>query len=214
MSAATDGFVADLEDAITGERSTTAPATSEDEARRYAEDVIRRKPNLRVVRIHHASATISGVGALTANAAMQQGADPSLYETDTAAWAQEQSDALRRRATNEIDWNNVAEEIEDVAARHKDQIESRLSVLCEHLLKWQFQPEMRSGSWRGSVVEARDRIASVIRKNPSLKDCPAAVLPEAYPPGKRKAEAESGLPGLPETCPWTIEQVLDHAFWP
>jgi hypothetical protein len=134
------------------------------------------------------------------------------YDTDIAAWAELQADALRRRATNEIDWNNVVEEIEHVAARHKDQIEGRLSVLCEHLLKRQFQPEMRSGSWRGSVVEARDRIASLIRKNPSLQDYPASVLAEAYPPGRRKAEAEAGL--VPETCPWTIAQLRNHAFWP
>jgi Domain of unknown function DUF29 len=137
-----------------------------------------------------------------------------LYETDIAAWAESQADALRRRAFNEIDWDNVAEEIEDVAGWYKDQIESRLSVLCEHLLKWQFQPEMRSGSWRGSIVEARDRIASLVRKSLSLRDYPAAVLALAYPPGRRKAEAETELSGLPETCPWTIEQVLDHAFWP
>jgi hypothetical protein len=108
----------------------------------------------------------------------------------------------------------VAEEIEDLAARNRDQIESGLSILCEHLLKWQFQQEMRSGSWRGSVVEARDRVATLVRRYPSLRNYPAVVLADAYPPGRRKAEAETGLFGLPETCPWTIEQVLHHAFWP
>jgi hypothetical protein len=42
---------------------------------------------------------------------------------------------------------------------------------------------------------------------------PATVVAEAYRPGRRKAEAETGLGGLPESCPWTIDQVLDHAFW-
>jgi hypothetical protein len=27
------------------------------------------------------------------------------------------------------------------------------------------------------------------------------------------AGAETGLGGLPKACPWTIDQVLDHAFW-
>jgi len=40
------------------------------------------------------------------------------------------------------------------------------------------------------------------------------VVAEAYRPGRRKAEAETGPDGLPESCPWTIDQVLDHAFWP
>jgi glycosyltransferase involved in cell wall biosynthesis len=38
-----------------------------------------------------------------------------LYEADIAAWAEQQADALRRRAANEIDWENVAEEIESLA---------------------------------------------------------------------------------------------------
>ena len=31
---------------------------------------------------------------------------------------------------------------------------------------------------------------------------------------RRHAYCESGLTGLPAECPWTIEQVLDKAFWP
>jgi hypothetical protein len=137
-----------------------------------------------------------------------------LYETDLAAWAGRQSDALRRRAANEIDWDNVAEEIADVAGRDKDQIESRLAVICTHLLKWQYQPQLRSGSWRGSVAEARNRIARLLKHSPSLKFYPATQLADGYADGRQVAAAETGLSDLPETCPWTIEQVLDHAFWP
>jgi Domain of unknown function DUF29 len=50
-----------------------------------------------------------------------------LYETDLAAWAEEQARALRRRAANEIDWDNIAEEIESVAAAQKREVRSRLS---------------------------------------------------------------------------------------
>ena len=93
-------------------------------------------------------------------------------------------------------------------------IRNRLAVICEHLLKWAYRPEHRSGSWRESVVEARDQIARLVRESPSLRDYPAAVVAEAYPPGRRKAEAETGLGELPESCPWTIDEVLDHALWP
>jgi hypothetical protein len=137
-----------------------------------------------------------------------------LYDTDIAAWAERQADALRRRAANEIDWENVAEEIEDVARRDRDRIYGALVTALTHLLKWQFQPEMRSGAWRSAVVRARDRIAKLVKDSPSMRDYPAAVLAEAYPPARRAAEAETGIAGLPEACPWTIEQVLEHAFWP
>lgn len=143
-----------------------------------------------------------------------------LYDIDVAEWSEQQAALLRRRAAGELvndrdlDWTNIAEEIEDVGSRQRDQIESRLAVLLAHLLKWQFQPEARSGSWRGTIVEARNRIARVIRKNPSLRSYPAAVLAELYPDARNEAAAETGLGDLPEACPWTVGQVLDQAFWP
>lgn len=140
--------------------------------------------------------------------------DSNLYDTDVALWSERQADRLRRRVSNELDWTNIAEEIEDVANRQRDQIESRLAIICGHLLKWTYQPDQRSGSWRGSVVEGRTRIARVIRNSPSLSGYPALVLAGAYADGREKAEAETGLTGLPAECPWTIEQVLDKAFWP
>lgn len=142
-----------------------------------------------------------------------------LYESDIALWSERQAELLRRvaageRVNDQVDWGNVVEEIADVARRDRDRIYGQLVTLCLHLLKWEFQPDHRSNSWRGSVVGARDRIAKLIKDSPSLAAYPASVLEEAYPPGRRKAEAETGLAGLPAICPWSIEQVLDHEFWP
>jgi hypothetical protein len=137
-----------------------------------------------------------------------------LYDTDTVLWAEEQAKALRDRSANALDWDNLAEEIESLAKRDKREIRHRLAVICEHLLKWRFQPGERSGSWRGSIVEARDRIADLIKESPTLRPYPATVLNDAWPPGRRKAEADTGLAGLPASCPWPIEAVLDHEFWP
>ena len=137
-----------------------------------------------------------------------------LYDTDSAAWSEQQADALRRRAFNEIDWVNVAEEIADVGKRDRDRIHGALRTTLVHLLKWQFQPEARSNAWRAAVVKGRERIAKLLEDSPSLQDYPADQLTRAYASARRIAEAETELVGLPEACPWTVEQVLDHAFWP
>jgi hypothetical protein len=137
-----------------------------------------------------------------------------LYDTDIAAWSEVQADALRRRATNEIDWDNVAEEIESLARSDRREIRNRLAVICEHLLKWEYQPTGRSRSWRGSVREARRQIADLIEESPSLQPYPATRLAWAYGHGREKAEDDAGLLDLPPDCPWTVEQLLDPAFWP
>jgi uncharacterized protein DUF29 len=142
-----------------------------------------------------------------------------LYDSDTARWAEEQAELLRRMGKGErvndlVDWANVAEEIEDVAKRDRDRIYGQLVTALTHLLKWQHQPEMRSGAWRSAVVKARDRIAKLVKDSPSLRGYPALALPQAYPDARRAAEAETGLSDLPTNCPWTVEQVLDRDFWP
>lgn len=140
-----------------------------------------------------------------------------LYDIDFAAWSDHQADALRRRAANEIDWENIAEEIASLGRSDRREIRNRLAVICEHLLKWAYQPEQRSSGWRGSVVEARQQIASLIEESPSLAAYPATALigrHGAYLHGRAKAAAATELVGLPETCPWSAEQLLDDQFWP
>jgi len=136
------------------------------------------------------------------------------YASDLFDWTREQADALRRRAANELDWDNLAEEIESLGTSNLDQIESRLENLLLHLLKWKYQPEGRCGSWRGSIFEARHRLARLIKKNPSLRGYPGEYLPEAYPVACRRALVETGLLRLPEACPWTIDEILADDFPP
>jgi hypothetical protein len=137
-----------------------------------------------------------------------------FYETDFVLWAEQQADALHRRAANEIDWENVAEEIGILARSDRRDIHNRLAVICSHLLKWTFQRGLRSRSWRRSIIEARDQIANLVEESPSLGSYPVSRLAKAYADGYRIAELETGLADLPKTCPWTIDQVLSHNFMP
>jgi Domain of unknown function DUF29 len=137
-----------------------------------------------------------------------------LYETDFAAWSATQAGLLRNRAHNAIDWDHVAEEIEGLAKSDQREIRNRLVVLCEHLLKWQSQPEKQSNSWRNSIIDAREGIADLIEESPSLADHPAKRLAWAYARARRKAEDDTGLLNLPAECPWPIDAMLNSEFWP
>jgi hypothetical protein len=137
-----------------------------------------------------------------------------LYDTDFVLWSERQADALRRRASNEVDWDNVAEEIESLSRSDKREIRNRLEVLLHHLLKWVHQPEQHSSRWRGTITEQRRRVRQLVDESPTLRPYPAAKLAEAFEGGREAAQIETGLSNLPQVCPWTIEQVLDPAFWP
>jgi len=140
--------------------------------------------------------------------------DRDLYDTDILTWSERQAELLRRRAANELDWDNIAEEIADLGASQKRELRSRLEVLCLHLLKWAHQPEYRSGSWRGSIIEQRDRLEDLLQDSPSLRPLAVEALTVAYERGRRRAATETTLLHLPATCPWRFEQIADHEFWP
>ena len=51
-------------------------------------------------------------------------------------------------------------------------LKSNFIVIVLHLLKWQYQPQMRGGSWAGSIVEhcsTRRRLGDAIADSPSLE---------------------------------------------
>lgn len=138
------------------------------------------------------------------------------FEADYALWSIEQAALLRAGRIEGLDRENLAEEIESLGRSQEDEIESRLGVLLHHLLKWQFQPEEHSNSWRATILEQRMRIRRRIRKSPSLRGYPASILEEEYAPARLMASGETGLPedAFPITCPFTIEQILDPDFLP
>ena len=114
-----------------------------------------------------------------------------------------------------MDLEHLAEEIESLGKRDRRAVESYLEVILLHLLKWAYQSEL-GRSWEKSLLQARHRLAKLLRENPSLANQVPEFLDEGYPHARRLAAVETGLPltTFPATCPWAGEQVLDEDFWP
>ncbi len=141
----------------------------------------------------------------------------SEYDQDFYQWTQHNAQLLREGKLAEIDILHIAEELESMGKRDKRELISRLTVLLAHLLKWQFQPQLRSKSWQLTVREQRLQIAKLLKDSPSLKPLlhQEGIL-EAYPDALDMASDETGLPlsTFPEICPYSIEQLLDKTFYP
>ncbi|MCX7989918.1 MAG: DUF29 domain-containing protein, partial [Aquificaceae bacterium] len=59
-----------------------------------------------------------------------------LYEKDFPLWAEINYELLKERAYELVDWENLLEEVRDMAQRHLDACISYLAVILEHLYKW------------------------------------------------------------------------------
>ena len=140
----------------------------------------------------------------------------SLYKTDYLKWIQTTVEKLRLQDYSSIDWENLIEEIEDMGRSERKSLKSNLIVVLTHLLKWQYQPDFRSGSWKGSIVEHRRRIREALKDSPSLKPYLEEVFAQCYWDAVEQASAETELPveTFPQECPYTSAEVLDSSFLP
>jgi hypothetical protein len=138
------------------------------------------------------------------------------YETDVVAWANEQAWLVRNKKFDLIDIEHIAEEIEDVGKSEQRELAGRMAVLMAHLLKWQFQPERQGAIWKRTIKEQRKALEFHIKQVPSLKSklSDSEWLGAVWADAVTIAIKETGIENFPETCPWTIENVLSHNWLP
>ncbi|MDJ0569813.1 MAG: DUF29 domain-containing protein [Pleurocapsa sp. MO_192.B19] len=106
-----------------------------------------------------------------------------IYDRDFNLWLEETVTALKTRNMAALDWDNLIEEIEDMGRSQKNALESYLQRLIEHLLKlryWTQEKERCNRGWRSEVVNFRNRIKRILKKNPSLKNYLVEQYPEIY----------------------------------
>jgi len=139
-----------------------------------------------------------------------------LYDHDFFEWTQCNAALLRTGCFEEADIEHLAEEIEDMGKSQQHELTNRLRVVLAHLLKWRFQPERRSRSWRATIDVQRDELLRLLRQMPSLRNKLRDTLPEIYRPAVKQAIAETELADetFPAACPFTIHQILDEEFFP
>lgn len=137
-----------------------------------------------------------------------------LYDRDILAWSEHQSALLRRVAQgerlNNVDWDHVVEEIEDVGLSELNAVRSYLRQMLVHLLKLRgWADSTACNHWRielsGFQADAVQRFAPSMRQRIDV----AALY-------KRARKQLDGLhldnrPPLrfPEACPFSLDDLLD-----
>jgi hypothetical protein len=149
-----------------------------------------------------------------------------LYERDFNVWRETIIKKIKQQDFNDIDWEHLLLELEDMGKSEKRSFVSNLTILIAHLLKLTVQadaPEMMKGSWYSSVTEHRFRVKKDLEENPSFKNYLHEVIFIAYADARKLAIKESknaklGVRKPEETeyaldFPFTIEQLLDEDFY-
>ena len=143
------------------------------------------------------------------------------YEENYSAWALHQANELRVHKPPFIDWEQVAEELEEMAARIRLALLSDLEVVLLHLLKLQYETSSnewrgRSRNWKLHAAEHRDRVLDILEDSKNLRNSMDDFVRKAYPRARRRAALETGHKEsrYPDSCPWSAAQILDTSFFP
>jgi len=133
----------------------------------------------------------------------------TLYQQDETAWLEAMSELIRMRQFDAVNFTNLAEYLTDMAARDRREVRSRLSTLLMHLLKWEYQPNKRSRSWRTTVLNQRQELA-VLASQGVLRVHAIEVVDAAYQDAVELAVSDTKLhlEDFPAECPYSFDQLL------
>lgn len=139
----------------------------------------------------------------------------NLYEQDYYLWVEDILKKIQDKRWDEMDWDNLWSEIDDMGKSQKQRLISNLRILLMHLLKWEFQPDKRTNSWKYTIIEHRRRILEQLEDSPSLKNYLNLKFEATYQKACKDASLETNfsLNLFPETYPHKVEQVLDEDWF-
>lgn len=136
----------------------------------------------------------------------------TLYDQDFYAWTQRQVELLKAGQWAEVDIENLIEELDSLGKQQRQELRNRLGVLLGHLLKWRYQTDARSKSWRATIREQRRRIEEHLADNPSLKPYLPEAIERGYQDGLDLVDRETPLDPkqLPQSCPFSEAEIFEE----
>jgi hypothetical protein len=151
----------------------------------------------------------------------------TLYDADFVAWSKQQADALRAAARSssnqQLDWENLAEEIDDLGRSHTRALGAHITRIIQHLVKLEHSPAVdpRNG-WRRSIRLGRIQVDRLLKDNPSLKREVRRLVREATKDGielaiidlEEHAEIDATDFARLRRSSYTAEQILGDWFPP
>ena len=133
----------------------------------------------------------------------------ALYEQDETAWLEAMAVLAEQGRVAEMDFAHLSEYLGDMAKRDRREVFSRLVTLMVHLLKWDRQPDRRTGSWRGTIREQRRELCELLESG-TLRNHAEAVFEKGFEHARPQASDETELPvnSFPSEPPWNLDELL------
>jgi hypothetical protein len=142
----------------------------------------------------------------------------SLYETDYMLWLETTLEQVKHRQVEQLDWDNLAEEIEGLGIALHHKIDSYLRQLLIHLLLYKYWTAERDRCGKGWKIEIRafrDELASLFESK-TLYNFFLTRIDLIYSRARKAVIEKTDLSSkvFPEQCQFSVSELLDSDFYP
>ena len=146
-----------------------------------------------------------------------------LYQTNYELWLEQQREALEKRDSDALDWDNLAEEVKDLSTLPCNLLNEYLMMLLLYLMKTAVQRDTYldfNSEWMLNIAKNRILIKRLIKQYPKTFN---SYLQTAITPIYEKVLEllllerdwkRNKTYDYPKFCPFTIEEILDKNFFP
>jgi Domain of unknown function DUF29 len=111
----------------------------------------------------------------------------SLYDRDLVAWAAQQAALIRERRFEDLDVENLAQEVEDLAKSQRRELNSRICNILEHMIKLEVLPATDPrADWHDTIRREHQDIEALLDDNPSLRREVDDIISRQLPIAKRR----------------------------
>ncbi|MEL6437834.1 MAG: DUF29 domain-containing protein [Cyanobacteria bacterium J06621_8] len=120
-----------------------------------------------------------------------------LYHQDLNLWRQEVVNAIQNQRLENMDWDNLIDEINDMTASERRALRSYTKRLIEHILKlkfWHREKDYNQRSWKKEVVNFREEIKNILLDSPSLNNYLAENYQDWYAKSVKAMRQEFTIP--------------------
>ena len=141
----------------------------------------------------------------------------NLYDQDYNLWSDRQIEALKNRDVDNLDWDNLAADLD----YPKYWIEHQLVMVISSLLELYGnfnQEDFEQYHWKTFVDTNRLMLNGVLEDWPHYENKIKSAIPRAYLSAVSLIDRYSQAKGFefkfPDTCPFTFEQIIQDNWYP
>lgn len=138
-----------------------------------------------------------------------------LHDRDFNLWVEGIANSIKKRDINNMDWDNLLDEIEDMGKSYKRALRSYTQRLIEYIFKlkyWQSELERNKNGWKSEVINFRSEIENILEDSPSLKNYLAENYLTWYSKSLSKYQQDN-LFFVPDHEPIQLDILLSDSYF-